>query len=291
LQWPNISDVATTDTTVATGATLPINFIHDDQSEADTITFFLDTNQNPYDGLGTEIGSQTNVPSSPSISSGTFNDVVGNVAPGTYYLAAEVTDSSGLVRYDYSEKTINVTTEFTVTNAAHSNPPIVTSNATHLLADATDALGGTVTYTWTFTHLPAGAQQPKIYNNGTANSTKVPVTFYKQGGYRFTCTITDSDGHSTTSDGSVDVLDTPTKLEVTPVDATVPKGHARRFSTIVINQFGRAIDPTSLQYSIVSGPATITSTGIFNAGDTTGTALVKVEDETLSEIVDADVIN
>jgi hypothetical protein len=61
----------------------------------------------------------------------------------------------------------------------------------------------------------------------------------------------------------------------------------------VFDQFGLAVttDP-SAQYSIVSGPGTIGSlSGIFNAGTSIGKALIKVQDDGLSDIVDATVVN
>jgi hypothetical protein len=292
-QWPNVSDIDPTATTASSGGALDINYIHEDQSQADNLTFYLDTDQNPYDGAAYTLGTQKSVASSSSIASGSYDASLAGVAPGTYYVVARATDSSGLQRYDYSIAKVTVTaptSPITVTNPAHSNPATVTATATHLIAAATDTASSALTYAWTFTHLPAGAHTPAISHNGTGD---IGVTFYKEGGYRFTVTITDSKGNSNTSSGSVDVVQTATKLEVLPVGATVPKKHARKFSTTVIDQFGRVFEtePTA-EYSIVSGPATIgLLNGIFTAGNTTGTALIKVEDDGLSEIVDASVVN
>jgi hypothetical protein len=240
------------------------------------------------------LGKQSGLAASTSISNGSFDASLAGVAPGTYYIVARATDSSDLQRYYYSEQQITIAAAIAVTTVAHSNPGIVTGNSTHLIAAATDAAGGgDLTYTWSFTHLPAGAAAPSISKNGTNASQKLGVTFFKQGGYRFTCTITDSKGNSTATSGMVTVEQTPTKMEVTPVDATIPKEHARKFSTVVVDQFGRAITTgAGAVYSIVSGPATIGAlNGIFTAGNTTGTALINVDDDGLSEIVDASVVN
>jgi hypothetical protein len=297
LQWPNVSDIDPSASTAASGGTLDINFIHEDQSEADSVTFYLDSDQNPYDGATYKLGTQTGLASSTSIASGSYDASLKGVAPGTYYVVARATDSSGLQRYDYSIEKVVVTaaaSAISVTNAAHSNPRVVTGTGTHLIAAATDADNGSdLTYTWTFTHLPSGAHTPAIKKNGTNAAQDVSISFYKEGGYDFTVTISNGKGVTTTSSGSVDVVQTATKLEVAPLGATIPKGHARKFSTVVIDQFGRAFEtePTA-EYSIVSGPATIGSlNGIFTAGGTTGTALIKVEDDGLSDIVDASVVN
>jgi hypothetical protein len=291
LQWPNVSDVDPTVTTAASDGTLDINFIHEDQSETDNIVFTLDSDQNPFNGSSYTLGSASNLASSTSIKNGTFTASLAGVAPGTYWVEAEAEDSSGLTRYNYSIEKITVTAPaIDVTAAAHSNPATVTSSGTHLAVYATDADGGSgLTYTWTFTHLPAGAHAPAVSHNGTDD---LLVTFYKQGGYYFTVTITDGEGHTETSSGSVDVVQTATKLTVSPVGATIPKEHARKFSTTAIDQFGKVITDPTTAYSIVSGPATIGSlTGIFTAGDTTGAVLIKVEEDGLSEIVDASVVN
>jgi hypothetical protein len=205
-----------------------------------------------------------------------------------------VIGSTGLTRYDYSLGQVTITPPVVgVTANAHSNPATVTGTTTHLIADATDSLGDGLTYTWVFTHLPAGAHTPTIAGNGKSTASTVGVTFYKQGGYRFTCTITDTAGNSATSSGAVDVVETATRLEITPVKATIVKGHTRRLTTTVINQFGHTLgnDPAP-SYFLERGPAKISrASGVFYAGSTAGTALIKVEDDGLVALVDEYVVN
>jgi hypothetical protein len=297
-QWPNVADVASTNgTTLQTGNTLDIAYIHEDQSQADDIAFYLDSDQNPFDGAAYKLGTAKGLASSTSIGSATFAASLAGVAPGTYYICARSSDSSGLQRYDYSIQQIVITAPppaITLETNAHSVPAVVMGTTAHLMELGEDAAGGgDLTYTWTFTHLPAGAAQPVVAKNGTNAAKKANVTFFKQGGYRFTCTITDASGDTITSTGSVTVDQTATKLSVTPAKVKVDKGHTHTFSTTVIDQFGRAIDPPdTIQYAIVSGPGSIgASSGVFSAGDTTGTALIKVEDGSLSDIVDATVVS
>jgi hypothetical protein len=291
LQWPNVSDVVPSTTTAASDGTLDISFIHEDQGETDNIVFTLDSDQNPFNGSSYTLGTASNLASSTSIKNGTFTASLAGVAPGTYWVEAEAEDSSGLMRYNYSIEKVTITAPaITITDAAHSNPATVTGTGTHLAVYATDADNGSaLTYTWAFTHLPSGAAKPAISHNGTNDAL---VTFYKQGGYYFTVTVSDGKGHTDTSSGFVDVVQTATKMVVSPEGATVAKLHARRFSTTVIDQFNRVISDPATEYSIVSGPATIGFlNGIFNAGDSSGTALIKVEDDGLSDIVDVHVVN
>jgi hypothetical protein len=290
-QWPNVSDVDPTATTAQSDTSLDIDYLHEDQGEADTITFSLDSNQNPYDTTGIAIGTQSGIASSTAINNGSYDASLRNVTPGTYYLCAEVTDTSGLARYYYSQQQVTITNApppITVTTNAHSNPAIVTSTTTHLLALATDLAGDKLTYTWRFTHLPAGAHSPMLIHNGTS---ELGVIFYKQGGYSFTCTITDTAGNSITSSGSLDVVSTATRLDVTSLHATVRRGTARVFSVAPVNQFGHTFDPANgPQFSLVNGPATITSNGIFNAGETAGSALINVEDDGMNEMFGVEVV-
>jgi hypothetical protein len=292
IQWPNVSDVVPTITTQQSGGLLDINYIHEDQSQADNIVFTLDSDQNPYDGSSYTLGTVSNLASSTTIQGGTFTASLAGVAPGTYYVEAQAQDASGLTRYNYSIEKVTVTPEIVpITDPAHAKPGSVTGTGTRLIVGATDVNNGSdLTYKWTFTHLPAGAQKPAIKSNG---SKEVRVTFSNAGDYRFTVTIRDSKGDKISSSSSVDVVETAVRLSVKPAGATVARLHKRRFSTTVIDQFGRALitDPTP-EYSIVSGPARIgLLSGIFTAGDTTGSALIKVEDDGLSEIVDASVVN
>jgi hypothetical protein len=293
-QWPNVADLTAASTSAASNTTLGLSYIHEDQSQTDSITFSLDTDQNPFNGTGYGIGTQTGLASSTSISGGSFTGSLNGVPAGTYYLVAQVTGSTGLTRYDYSLGKVTITPPVVgLTSNAHSNPSTVTGTTTHLITAATDSLGDGLTYTWTFTHLPAGAHTPTISGNGRSTASKVGVTFYKQGGYRFTCTITATAGNSATTSGEVDVVETATRLEITPVKATVVKGHTRRLTTSVINQFGHTLgsDPAA-SYFLESGPAKISRvSGVFYAGSTAGTALIKVEDDGLVALVDEYVVN
>ena len=54
-----------------------------------------------------------------------------------------------------------------------------------------------------------------------------------------------------------------------------------------LSQIGASLPPVVTQYFVESGPATISRlTGVFYAGTKTGTALIKVEDDGLTELVD-----
>jgi hypothetical protein len=287
-QWPNISDLTPASTTLNSEQTsLGLNYIQQDQGANDTITYSLDSNQNPFDGTGAQIGTQTGLAASTSTNNGSFNASVANVPSGTYYVCAAITNSAGLVRYAYSQQQVTITTPISLGFAANASPSTVTGVGTHLLVNATDTAGSALTYTWAFTHLPAGAKQPTIKRNGTPNAL---VTFYKQGGYQFSCTITDTLGNQIVSSGGVDVVLTPAKVVYSPTHPKVAKNDAIRLIGAVVNQFGRKITGVAPTFSLVSGVGTVTSDGIFEAGGTPGIALIKIEDDGLSAMLDVDVV-
>jgi hypothetical protein len=109
-QWGNVTDLAiASGSNVTAGDTMNVSFIHQDRGSADTVTFFLDTDRNPYDGafadtLGSVKFAQTNV-----TAKGTAALSTAGVTPGTYWLCAKTTDAAGNTRYTYSPITIPLT--------------------------------------------------------------------------------------------------------------------------------------------------------------------------------------
>jgi hypothetical protein len=111
-QWGNLTDLAvTSSSTVAVGNLMNVDFIRQDRGSADTVTFYLDSDRNPYNGnFAANLGS-FNLAQANAITQGSEQLSTAGVAPGTYWLCAEVTNAQGDTRYTYESVTAPVTVE------------------------------------------------------------------------------------------------------------------------------------------------------------------------------------
>jgi hypothetical protein len=129
LQWGNVTDLAlASGTSFAAGKPIQLRYIRQDRDDANTITFYLDSDKNPYNGgFAATLGS-VNVAATSSIVSGlsTVNTI--GVQEGNYYLVAKVADGQGHVRWAYSKQV-----------TATDPPPI----AARLVSDGTLRVSGT----------------------------------------------------------------------------------------------------------------------------------------------------
>jgi hypothetical protein len=104
VQWPNVSDVTSNaGARIPVGSTLNVHYIQQDASNSATITFYLDSDPNPYNSnFAYTLGTQQ-VSASGKILSGTFSAPTAGMASGTYYICAKIDDGQGHVRYAYSQ--------------------------------------------------------------------------------------------------------------------------------------------------------------------------------------------
>jgi hypothetical protein len=103
-QWCNVSDLAvTTGDSVVSGHSIQLSYIHQDRGGPDTITFYLDTDQNPFNGSFAGTLGSTNLVEADATTNGSAAFSTKGIAPGTYYVCAEIEDYEGNVRYDYSD--------------------------------------------------------------------------------------------------------------------------------------------------------------------------------------------
>jgi hypothetical protein len=198
-----------------------------------------------------------------------------------------------------SEATLTVTSPpppppaITVVNPAHSNPAIVTGASTHLLAqgEGPDGEAG-LTYSWVLLYKPSGAKAPALSTNDDAKAAALTATFDKDGGYGFSCTITDAEGDSVVSYATIDVVQTAARISLSPTDASIREGARLVFTAAAYDQFGhsmRAAQP--YVYSIAGGPGSINgATGAYSADGNLGSLKVVVTDGNLSKAVKAKVI-
>ena len=153
--------------------------------------------------------------------------------------------------------------------------------STTLSVAATDNLGDApLTYAWESVGSPPA---PVLFSgvNGTAAQKTTLATFSCAGIYTFKATVTDGEGATSTSPVVVNVKHAPTPmLKIMPEVITLVAGQQQQFTAIPVDQFGDPIDdwldangavtgwkPTGW---VVSGGGSITSTGLFTAGQTAG---------------------
>lgn len=156
----------------------------------------------------------------------------------------------------------------TVATAARAEPGSVTASQTSLSVLGSDDGGeSALTYTWSTTGNPPGLAE--FSPNGTNASKQSTATFDNVGTYALRVTIRDSEGATTQSDVSVPVVATASRISVAPSSATVLTGASQSFSGTVFDQFDDPMQGVSFAWS-VSGGGTISSSGLFSAGNTPG---------------------
>jgi hypothetical protein len=126
-------------------------------------------------------------------------------------------------------------------------------------------------------------------DNGTNSAKNMTVTFDTSGAYQFVVTVTDVSGLSTTSVVAVTVVPTFTALYVTPNPATVFVGATQQFSVTGFDQFGAAITNPTVTWR-VSGGGSISTTGLYHAPATPGSAAVTATGGGLSAQADVRVV-
>jgi parallel beta-helix repeat protein len=162
----------------------------------------------------------------------------------------------------------------TITTASAASPAIVSGTMTTLSVLASDDTGeANLTYTWSTTGTPPA---PVTFSaNGTNASKNTIVTFTKAGSYSFLATITDAGGSAATSSVNVTVNQTLTSIVVTPATTSINTNATQQFAAQGRDQFGVALSsqPT-FAWSIQSGGGTISSTGLYTAPNTAGSASI-----------------
>jgi subtilase family serine protease len=155
-----------------------------------------------------------------------------------------------------------------------ANPNPVTGTTTTLTVTAVDPFG-TPYYMWMA--LPPGPTFVMFSNNGTATASTTKVTFMMAGTYTFQVTVSDPSGHMISAKLNVTVLQTMSRLQVQPGTATVADGRQQQFMALAFNQFNMPMTPPpALSWSVISGPGTVSSSGLYTApASGSGTAIVQ----------------
>jgi hypothetical protein len=199
-------------------------------------------------------------------------------ANGTYNFLVTVTDGNGLTTTSTVTATVTGVTVTnqppTVVTPASATPSPVAGKTTALSVLGSDDSGeSNLTYTWVTTGSPPAAVS--FSANGTNAAKNITATFTKAGSYSFIVTIEDSGGLTTTSSVTVTVNQTPATISVSPPTPSVTAGTTQQFSAAVYDQFGALIASPSLTWSVASGIGSISTSGLYTAPGSTGSATIK----------------
>jgi hypothetical protein len=157
----------------------------------------------------------------------------------------------------------------TVATAAAVSPNLATGSTASLsVLGPDDGDEANLIYTWATLGTPPAAVM--FSANGTNAAKNTTATFSKAGSYSFLVTIKDQANLTVTSAVSVTVSQTLTVINVTPVSASVGAGGAQQYTATAVDQFGNALSTQPTFTWNVSGGGTISTTGLFTAGTTTG---------------------
>jgi hypothetical protein len=225
--------------------------------------------------------STTGTPPAPvSFSANSTNSAKNTIATftanGTYNFLVTITDISNLT----ATSTVTVTVSGigstanpgpTVTAPAAANPNMVTGTTTALSVLASDPAGAaTLTYNWSSVSVPANAPPVTFSVNGTNAAQSTTAHFYQAGTYTLTATITDASGYSATSSVVVTVQQTVTTLYVLPPKVGMAFGTTQQYILSATDQYANTIFSPAVAWS-VGGGGTISSSGLFTAGQSAGT--------------------
>lgn len=163
----------------------------------------------------------------------------------------------------------------TVATAAASSPnPVTAKTATLSVLGADDGGESNLTYTWAATVVPSGASAPTFSVNGTNAAKSTTATFSQAGTYTLTATITDAEGLSTTSSVSVTVSQTYTSTKISPSSVSLGSGATQQFNASSLDQFGKAMVSQPTFTWSKSGSGAVSTSGLYTALYTAGTATV-----------------
>lgn len=155
----------------------------------------------------------------------------------------------------------------TVAQPASASPNPASGMTAQLSALGADTGGeASLTYTWS-----ASGPAPVTFSpNGTNAAKNTTATFGAAGIYTLTVTIRNPGGGSTTSSTSLTVDQTATSVKVSPASVSVVAGGTQSFSATLDDQFGHPMATQPTFSWNVSGGGTLSATGLFTAGGTSG---------------------
>ena len=123
----------------------------------------------------------------------------------------------------------------------------------------------------------SGPAAPVFSANGTNAAKNTVATFTAAGSYVLAVTITDSGGLTTTSNVNVTVSQTYSSVVVSPTAPNLTGGASQQFTATGLDQFGKPlVSQPTFTWTLVSGPGTLGSNGLYTPPYATGSAVVHV---------------
>jgi hypothetical protein len=111
-KWPNVLQLGVNggNSTFAAGESIPLSFFYADYDSADTISFSLDADRNPYtqNSLGVSSQNVAATGATPVLAAASLG--TNGIANGTYYVTAKITDPAGRTRYAYAAAPVTIVT-------------------------------------------------------------------------------------------------------------------------------------------------------------------------------------
>jgi hypothetical protein len=142
-QWPNIGYLSMSAATIQSGQPFSVSYRYQDSTTPTTIQWFLDTDQNPYNGNSIPISDTTSFAATGStIAAGSkIFSYLG--AAGTYYVEAKITDGT-YTRYAYTHNALAITQP--VKRLVFTTQPVTTAAGTTFatMVEIRDSFGHTL---------------------------------------------------------------------------------------------------------------------------------------------------
>jgi len=189
----------------------------------------------------------------------------GAAAGGPYVVTAQSGDVSGTGNISV----VPANTAPTIATAASSSAnPVTGSTAALSVLGADDGGEANLTYTWATTGTPPATVT--FSANGTNAAKSTTATFTKAGNYAFQVTAKDQANQTVTSSVAVTVGQALTSIVVSPATATIATSTTQQFTATGRDQFAANLAPQPAFTWTVSGGGTISASGLFTAGTTSG---------------------
>ncbi len=173
------------------------------------------------------------------------------------------------------EFTATIDTPSVVTPAA-ADPTSVTGTTTDLSVLGDDEIGeSNLVYTWSAT----GPAAVTYSDNGTNAAKNTTATFHHAGTYEFTATIENPLGGAyVTSSVTVTVDQVSAGVAIIPGSVSVAAGATMQLTASIADQFGNplSVSQPEFAWSIASGVGSVSSSGLYTAPATSGSATVHV---------------